>query len=89
MMKVEVVVPEEYTGSVVGDLSSRRGIIQGMTNRVDGSAVVTSNVPLSEMFGYATNLRGFTQGRGSFTMEFAQYTIAPTSIAEEVISGKR
>jgi elongation factor G len=88
-MKVEVVVPEDYTGAVVGDLSSRRGIIGGMSPRGDGSSVVTAAVPLSEMFGYATNLRNITQGRGSFTMEFDKYTVAPNSIAEEVIAGKR
>jgi elongation factor G len=84
-MKVEVVAPEEYTGSVVGDLSSRRGIIQGMEPRGDGSTSIRGTVPLGEMFGYATNLRNMTQGRGSFTMEFDAYAIAPQSIAEEVI----
>jgi elongation factor G len=88
-MKVEVVVPEDYTGGVVGDLSSRRGIVQGMNPRGDGTSVIDANVPLSEMFGYATNLRNITQGRGSFTMEFDKYTVAPQSIADEVISGKR
>lgn len=88
-MKVEVVVPEDYTGAVVGDLSSRRGIVQGMNPRGDGTSVIGANVPLSEMFGYATNLRNITQGRGSFTMEFDKYTVAPQSIAEEVIAGKR
>lgn len=88
-MKVEVVAPEDYTGSVVGDLSSRRGVVQGMNPRGDGSSVITAQVPLSEMFGYATNLRNITQGRGSFTMEFDQYTVAPQSIADEVIAGKR
>ncbi|TVR21132.1 MAG: elongation factor G [Anaerolineaceae bacterium] len=86
-MKVEVVVPDDYTGAVVGDLSSRRGIIQGMEPRGAGVSTITANVPLGEMFGYATNLRNLTQGRGNFTMEFAQYTIAPQSIADEVIKG--
>ncbi len=84
-MKVEVTVPEEYTGSVVGDLSSRRGIVLGMEPRGDGSTSIRANVPLGEMFGYATNLRNLTQGRGSFTMEFERYAVAPQSIADEVI----
>jgi elongation factor G len=88
-MRVEVVVPEDYTGGVVGDLSSRRGVIEGMNPRGDGTSVISAQVPLSEMFGYATNLRNITQGRGSFTMEFDKYTVAPQSIAEEVMAGKR
>ncbi len=84
-MKVEVTVPEEYTGSIVGDLSARRGIIQGMEPRGDGSTSIRANVPLGEMFGYATNLRNLTQGRGSFTMEFEKYAVAPQSVVEEVI----
>ncbi len=88
-MRVEVVAPEEYTGGVVGDLSSRRGVIEGMNPRGDGTSVISAQVPLSEMFGYATNLRNITQGRGNFTMEFDRYTVAPQAIAEEVISGKR
>ncbi len=88
-MKVEVVVPDDYTGSVVGDLSSRRGTIQGMEPRGQGVSTITAQVPLGEMFGYATNLRNMTQGRGNFTMEFDAYTIAPQSIAEDVIKGNR
>ncbi|MEO0560510.1 MAG: elongation factor G [Chloroflexota bacterium] len=88
-MRVEVVAPEDYTGGIVGDLSSRRGVIEGMNPRSDGSSVINAQVPLSEMFGYATNLRNITQGRGSFTMEFDKYTVAPQSIADEVIAGKR
>src|SRR5690606_11322594 len=84
-MKVEVTVPEEYTGSVVGDLASRRGMVQGMEPRGDGSTSIRSTVPLGEMFGYATTLRNLTQGRGSFTMEFERYSVAPQSVAEEVI----
>ena len=89
VMRVEVVMPEDYTGTVVGDLSSRRGIVASMTSRTDGSSVVSATVPLSEMFGYATNLRNITQGRGSFTMEFDKYSVAPNSIADEVIKGSR
>lgn len=84
-MKVEVTVPEEYTGSVVGDLSSRRGTVMGMDARGDGGTSIRANVPLGEMFGYATNLRNLTQGRGSFTMEFEKYAVAPQSVADEVI----
>lgn len=88
-MKVEAIAPDEYTGSIVGDLSSRRGMVGGMEPRGEGITTIQARVPLSEMFGYATDIRNLTQGRGSFTMEFDQYTIAPTSIAEEVIEGKR
>ncbi len=88
-MKVEVTVPDEYTGGVVGDLSSRRGIIQGMEPRGGGATSIRGTVPLSEMFGYATNLRNITQGRGNFTMEFDKYTVAPQNIADEVIKGGR
>jgi elongation factor G len=86
-MKVEVVVPDDYTGSVVGDLSSRRGIITGMEPRGAGLSTIRATVPLGEMFGYANNLRNITQGRGNFTMEFEKYAIAPASIADEVIKG--
>lgn len=88
-MKVEAIAPDEYTGTIVGDLSSRRGIVGGMEPRGEGVTTIQAQVPLSEMFGYATDIRNLTQGRGSFTMEFDQYTIAPNSIAEEVIEGKR
>jgi elongation factor G len=88
-MKVEVVVPEDYTGTIVGDLSARRGIIVGMDPRGGGSTSVRASVPLGEMFGYATQLRNMTQGRGSFTMEFEKYSIAPSNIAEEVVKSGR
>jgi elongation factor G len=84
-----VVAPDEYTGGIVGDLSSRRGIVQGMEGRGEGITAVKAQVPLSEMFGYATDVRNMTQGRGSFTMEFDAYTVAPSSIAEEVKKGER
>ena len=86
-MKVEVNVPDEYTGTIVGDLSSRRGIIHGMEPRGAGATAIRANVPLGEMFGYATQIRNMTQGRGSFTMEFEKYSIAPQSIADEIIKG--
>jgi elongation factor G len=84
LMKVEVVTPEDYMGDVVGDLSRRRGIIQGMEDGPAGK-VVNSFVPLSEMFGYATDLRSQTQGRATYTMEFDHYAEAPSSVAEEII----
>ncbi len=86
-MRVEVNVPDEYTGTIVGDLSSRRGTISGMEPRGAGATAIRANVPLGEMFGYATQIRNMTQGRGSFTMEFEKYSIAPQSIAEEIIKG--
>lgn len=88
-MKVEVVCPDDYTGTIVGDLSSRRGIVEGMDPRGEGIQSIRAQVPLSEMFGYATDVRNMTQGRGSFTMEFDRYTVAPSAIAEEVIKGER
>ncbi len=84
LMKVEVVTPEDYMGDVVGDLSRRRGTIQGMEDGPAGK-VVNSFVPLSEMFGYATDLRSQTQGRATYTMEFDHYAEAPSSVAEEII----
>lgn len=88
-MRVEVFVPDEFTGAVVGDLSSRRGIINGMEPRGVGATAVSAFVPLAEMFGYATNIRNITQGRGQFTMEFDRYTVAPNSVAEQVIKSGR
>ena len=85
VMKVEVVTPEDYMGSVTGDLSSRRGRIEGMTSRT-GTQIITAMVPLAEMFGYETDLRSMTQGRAASTMHFARYEEAPKSISEEVIA---
>ena len=84
IMKVEVVTPEEYMGDVVGDLNRRRGLIQGMDENPAGK-VVRAEVPLSEMFGYATDLRSATQGRASYAMEFSRYMEAPSNIAEAII----
>ena len=84
-MSVEVVVPEDFMGVIIGDLNSRRGRIEGLEHRA-GSQVIKSLVPLAEMFGYATDLRSRTQGRGSFTMHFSHYAEAPASIADDVIS---
>ncbi len=84
IMKVEVIAPQEYLGSVMGDISSRRGMIDGQEER--GNAIsVEASVPLSEMFGYATDLRSFTQGRGNYTMQFDRYEQVPKSIREEII----
>ena len=85
VMNVEVVVPEEYMGEVIGDLNSRRGRIEGMELR-GTSQIIKSMVPLAQMFGYATDMRSLTQGRGSFTMHFGRYEEAPGPIAEEIIS---
>jgi elongation factor G len=85
VMNVEVVTPEEYYGDVVGDLNRRRGIVQGMEDLPTGKAV-RAEVPLAEMFGYATDMRSATQGRANFSMEFSKYSEVPDSIAEAVIS---
>jgi elongation factor G len=86
MMSVEVVMPEEYLGDVMGSISSRRGQIAGM-DVVAGSQVVKADVPLSEMFGYATSLRSQTQGRGNFSMQFSHFAPVPKSVAEELTKG--
>jgi elongation factor G len=85
IMSVEVVVPDEYMGNVVGDINSRRGRIEGMELR-GTTQIIKSMVPLSEMFGYATDIRSRTQGRGSFTMHFGKYEEVPASLAEEIVS---
>ena len=84
IMKVEVVTPEDYMGDVMGDLNRRRGIVQGMEDSPSGK-LVNAHVPLSEMFGYATDLRSQTQGRATYSMEFGHYAEAPNSISEEII----
>jgi elongation factor G len=84
VMKVEVVTPEDYMGDVMGDLNRRRGLVQGMEDGPSGK-VVRAEVPLGEMFGYATDLRSMTQGRATYTMEFEKYNEAPVSIAEQVM----
>jgi elongation factor G len=84
LMKVEVVTPEDYMGDVMGDLTRRRGVLQGMEDSPAGK-MVNAHVPLSEMFGYATDLRSQTQGRATYTMEFDHYSEAPSSVAEDII----
>jgi elongation factor G len=83
IMKVEVVTPEDYMGDVMGDLNSRRGMVQGMEDAPAGK-VIRAEVPLAEMFGYATDLRSATQGRATYSMEFSKYNEVPASIAEAV-----
>jgi elongation factor G len=85
IMSVEIITPEEYMGDVIGDLNSRRGRIEGMTQRNDAQ-VIKASVPLAEMFGYSTDLRSITQGRAIYTMQFDHYETAPRSVAEEIVS---
>jgi elongation factor G len=89
IMDVEAVVPEEYTGDVIGNLSSRRGEIEGMTMRSEGVQSIRVEVPLAEMFGYATALRSMSQGRGTFTMEFDHYAPVTKEITDAIVRGKR
>jgi elongation factor G len=89
MMAVEVETPEEFMGNVMGDLSARRGIVQGMDDLPGGMKVVRAEVPLAEMFGYATQLRSLTQGRATYSMEFKHYAEAPRHVAETVISSRK
>jgi elongation factor G len=88
IMKLEVTVPQEFFGDAIGDISSRRGKIEDTQDQME-SKIINVKVPLSEMFGYATNLRSLTQGRGTFTMEFDHYEDVPANVAQEIISGKR
>jgi elongation factor G len=83
-MKVEIEVPEDFLGDVIGDLNARRGHIEGM-NADDGLAKVSAKVPLAEMFGYATDIRSNTQGRGIFSMEFSHYAEVPPNVAEAIV----
>ena len=82
-MKVEVTVPEEFMGDVIGDLNSRRGHVSGMEERAN-ARVITANVPLATMFGYATDLRSKTQGRASYSMEPSHYEVLPANLAAEI-----
>jgi elongation factor G len=85
IMEVSVVVPEEYFGDVMGNLSSRRGQIIGNEQRSDGAHVIKAHVPLSNMFGYSTDLRSSSQGRGTYQMQFDHYSKTPKSITDEII----
>ncbi|MGR4065403.1 MAG: elongation factor G [Vulcanimicrobiaceae bacterium] len=86
IMKVEVTTPKDYMGAITGDLNRRRGMIQATEEAPGGAQVITANVPLSEMFGYATDMRSATQGRATYTMEFSHYEKAPKSVEEEIIA---
>ena len=88
MMAVEVETPEDYAGNVMGDLSSRRGMVQGMEDMVGGGKAIKAEVPLSEMFGYSTSLRSATQGRATYTMEFKHYSEAPRNVAEAIVAAR-
>jgi len=88
MMAVEVESPEDYAGTVMGDLSSRRGVVQGMDDIPGGGKAIKAEVPLAEMFGYSTTLRSLTQGRATYTMEFKHYSEAPKNVADAVISAR-
>ena len=88
MMSVEVETPEDYAGTVMGDLSSRRGMVQGMDDMMGGGKIIKAEVPLSEMFGYSTALRSATQGRATYTMEFKHYSEAPKNVAEAIMNKK-
>ncbi|HKE38039.1 MAG TPA: elongation factor G [Candidatus Baltobacteraceae bacterium] len=86
IMKVEVTTPKDYYGAITGDINRRRGVIQGTEEAPGGAQVITANVPLSEMFGYATDMRSATQGRATYTMEFSHYEKAPRSVEEEIVA---
>ena len=88
MMAVEVETPEDYAGNVMGDLSSRRGMVQGMDDMVGGGKVIKAEVPLAEMFGYSTTLRSATQGRATYTMEFKHYAEAPKNVADAIVTAR-
>ncbi|WP_079417356.1 elongation factor G [Thiomonas intermedia] len=88
MMAVEVETPEDYAGNVMGDLSSRRGMVQGMDDMVGGGKAIKAEVPLSEMFGYSTTLRSMSQGRATYTMEFKHYAEAPKNVADAIVSAR-
>jgi elongation factor G len=88
IMAVEVETPVDFVGNVIGDLSSRRGVLQGQED-VAGSMVIKAEVPLGEMFGYSTTMRSLSQGRATYTMEFKHYAETPKSVAEAVISAKK
>ncbi|MDP2066498.1 MAG: elongation factor G [Burkholderiaceae bacterium] len=88
MMAVEVETPEDYAGNVMGDLSSRRGMVQGMDDMLGGGKAIKAEVPLSEMFGYSTTLRSMSQGRATYTMEFKHYAEAPRNVAEAIVAAR-
>jgi len=88
-MKLEIVTPEEFVGTVIGDLNRRRGLPKGQDPRAGGAVSIKADVPLSEMFGYVTSLRTITSGRANSTMEFSHYAEAPSGIAKEIIESSK
>jgi elongation factor G len=88
IMRVEVVTPDKFMGDVTGSLNSKRGLIEGVDER-ETAQVIKAKVPLSEMFGYTTQLRSMTEGRASFTMEFDHYEVVPPNVAQTIISGRK
>jgi elongation factor G len=88
IMQIEIVTPEEYMGDLIGDVNRRRGIVEGMEDSVSGK-IVRAKVPLSEMFGYATDIRSATQGRASYSMEFSKYSQVPANVAEGIINNNQ
>lgn len=86
IMKVDVLTPEDHMGDVIGDLNSRRGMVEGFTDRPGGMKMVSANVPLATMFNYVSNLRSMTKGRGSYQMKLADYAQVPPNIQEEIIA---
>jgi len=86
IMKLEVITPEEYVGPVIGDLNRRRGVIQGMDDLPGGTKQIRVEVPLSEMFGYATSMRSMSQGRATYSMEFVKYAETPRNVADAIIA---
>ena len=85
-MKVEVETPEDYMGDIMGDLNRRRGMVQGMEDLPGGTKQIRAEVPLAEMFGYATQMRSMSQGRATYSMEFQKYAEIPKSVSESIIS---
>lgn len=85
IMKVEVETPEDYMGDIMGDLNRRRGVVQGMDDLPGGTKAIRAEVPLAEMFGYATQMRSMSQGRATYSMEFAKYQETPKNVADEII----
>ena len=88
VMKVEIETPEDYMGDVIGDLNRRRGMVEGMDDLPTGK-IIRAQVPLAEMFGYATDLRSQTQGRASYSMEFLKYSEAPSNVAQAIIEARK
>ena len=91
-MRLQVVTPEQFMGDVIGDINSKRGRIENMTDRGEGVArvkVIDAKVPMAEMFGYATTLRSTTQGRAAFTMEFDHYEEVPANITQQIVEGRK